>query len=92
MIDLRMRDVNWYIHVHHWSSRMPSTQRCLDAEQSALSATHDSAHGQFELTRVVRRGGCKNDMTYLESLVLKHPLDGSILPAWRQLCLEDDTE
>lgn len=30
--------------------------------------------------------------THLESLVLKHTLDGSVLSAGRQLCLEDDAE
>ena len=30
--------------------------------------------------------------TYLEPLVLKNPLNGSILSGWRQLGLKDDTE
>jgi hypothetical protein len=30
--------------------------------------------------------------THLEALVLEHTLDGGVLPAGRQLCLEDDTE
>ena len=71
---------------------MPSTQRCLGAGQSALSATHDSVHSQFEGSRVARPVEGKDGMTCLESFVLKHPLDGSVLPAGRELRLEDDTE
>ena len=31
-------------------------------------------------------------MTDLEPFVLKHPLDGSILARWRELCLENHPE
>lgn len=56
------------------------------------------AHDAHDLQLTVLRGSALNDSEtvregpYLESLVLKHSLDGSILAAGGHLGLEDDTK